>query len=268
MRKITTITILLGIMFCEFAAIGQEDVGKIVITNAKNNYPKFLVSLNGIRLTNEYTQATSFNFLDGTRYEAKFLQAGSTTVKTYTLSSEPKYISKYVIMQDNFGNYSVVLASKSLLAMEPVEPAEKPSAVIAQTVSVKNNSVPTNANPVAVKPVPTGVNPPPTNVAPTVVEVTAIDEKDFAPRLNSVKKESFDKNRLGKAKQIFDDEVLNTGQVSRLVKLFSFDDSRLDFAKWAYNRTIDKNNYYKVEDLLSFGTSKAALRDYIKKQPK
>ncbi|MCB0410670.1 MAG: DUF4476 domain-containing protein, partial [Flavobacteriales bacterium] len=254
MRRVRVILVLISIVFIEFSAIGQE-VGKVVIRNGSFRLPKFIASLNGVRLHNEYTDLESFNYLDGTKYQVKLLLASSTTVLTFSITSEPKYVSKYILMQDKMGLYTLMLESKSLLALEPVQstptptvPANTPAAT-GQTGAVKTNNVSPNSNPVSVKPVPVGVNSPPAEpTAHAVVEVTAMSEKDFAPRLASIKKEAFDKNKIGKAKQIFDSEVINTGQVIRIIKLMSFDDSKLDFAKWAYTRTLDQNNYYKVED--------------------
>jgi hypothetical protein len=45
--------------------------------------------------------------------------------------------------------------------------------------------------------------------------------------------------------------------------LFSFEGTRLDFAKFAYGRTYDIGNYYMVNDAFTFETSIDELNDYI-----
>lgn len=225
-----------------------QDTGKLIIRNASNSYPKFISSLNGIRLINEYSDVSIFAFLDETRYRLKIFQAGSGTLLTFTLNSEPKYLSKYLITKDNAGNYSVILESKSLMLNEP-EPVVTNTTVtdpaLIHTVTVM----------------------PPVIPAATVA-VTNMTKTEFDERLAAVKKTSFDDKRLEKAKQVYDDEILSTSQVIEVVKVFSFDDHKLDFAKWAYKNVIDQKNYYKLDDQFSFSTTKTALSDFIKKQPK
>jgi hypothetical protein len=118
---------------------------------------------------------------------------------------------------------------------------------------------------IAIQPTVTSVATMPVATAPTV-SITNISSQEFNERLGAVTRESFDNKRLGKAKQVFEDEILSTNQVITVVKVFSFDDSKLDFAKWAYNRTLDKKNYYKVEDQFSFGSSKSELSNYVRSQ--
>lgn len=223
-----------------------QDLGKIVIRNASDDYPKFIGSLNGIRFTNDYSSTFTFKMLDENTYKLKLLQAGSTSILTFTLSSEPKYISKYLILRDNIGNYSVILESKSLMFDEPEPPMGMPSTPTTPTIVSTPTVAPT----------------------PTVPAITAISTADFNERLAAVKKLNFDDQRLGKAKQVFADEYMNTNQVMEVIKLFSFDDARLDFAKWMYKHTLDKKNYYKIDDLLNFGSSKDELSKFIKNQPK
>ncbi len=241
------------------SAFLAQDLGRIVIRNASNGYPKFIASLNGIRLNNEYNSTVEYNFLDEYNYRVKILQAGSTNMLSFNLKSEPKYVSRYVINKDNFGNYAVILESKSLIM--DGDPVVTNTFVNTPTVSVNTPTVVVTQ---------TVINTPTTAVSQesTAVVVTPMNSAEFNDRLNAIKKTSFDKDRLGKAKQVFEDETLSTNQVIEVVKVFSFDDSKLDFAKWAYKYTIDKKNYYKIDDHLSFGRSKAELREYVKKQPK
>ncbi len=226
-----------------------QDLGKIIVRNASNSYPKFIASLNGVRLSNDYIEMITFPFLDENRYRIRLLQAGSSNVLTYTLASEPKYLSKYLITKDNAGNYSVILESKSLI-LDAQEPA------VTNTVVV--------VDPAVIHTVATT----PTIIPTTSVAITNITKAEFEERLAAIKNTSFDENRLAKAKQVYDDEILSTNQVIEVVKVFSFDDSKLAFAKWAYKNVIDKKNYYKLDDQFSFSGSKSNLSDFIKKQPK
>ncbi|MFO0358615.1 MAG: DUF4476 domain-containing protein [Sphingobacteriaceae bacterium] len=257
--------ILLAIaLFITVSSIAQ-DLGKVVIRNANLAYPKFIASINGVRMSNDYAANITFSMLEENAYRIKILQAGSTNMLTYTITSEPRYLSKYIITKDNMGYYSILLESKTLMLDEepPVTTTTPTVAVVTAPVTAVTTSVLT-VNPSAVS---TGTTSTAT-VSSTSVTITPITSAEFNERLEAVKKTSFDKDRLQKAKQVLDDEYLKTDQVIEMVKVFSFDDSKLDFAKWAYSHTIDKKNYYKVEDHFSFNSSKTNLREYVKKQPK
>jgi hypothetical protein len=45
--------------------------------------------------------------------------------------------------------------------------------------------------------------------------------------------------------------------------LFSFESTRLDFAKFAYAYTLDLRNYYKLNDAFTFESSIDDLDKYI-----
>lgn len=266
-----------------FTAYNAQDLGKIAIRTANSTIPKFIASLNGVRLNNDYANTISFNYLDDYSYRVKLLLSGSSTVLNYTLSSEPKYLSKYVVTKDNFGNYNIILESKSLMLDEEVAPQTTPSVPTNTVQPVVTNTIQPVATPKvgltpasnepAVKPAPTTTYaPPPGGLSGTTTAVTntivVMTQQDFNDRCEAVKKESFDDDKLKRAKQVFDEEYFTTSQVITVTKLFSFDDKKLAFAKYAYNKTVDKKNYYKVNDVLTFTRSKNELSEYIKKQPK
>ena len=49
----------------------------------------------------------------------------------------------------------------------------------------------------------------------------------------------------------------------QVCKLFSFEDSKVAFAKFAYSKTVDPNNYYKVANVFDFDADKQALNAFI-----
>jgi hypothetical protein len=252
-----TITILAFLILAVITSNAQ-DLGKMMIRNGNNAYPKFIASINGIRLSNDYNSTVSFTMLEENSYRLRILQAGSTNVLSYTLGSEPKYLSKYVIMKDNYGNYSVMLESKSLmLDNEPEVPTATVQTQVTPTVAVTPTVVAT-----------TTIATTPTVAASTSVVITAISSADFNDRLDAVKKASFDRDKISKIKQVYDEEYLTTNQVGELVKIFSFDDDKMSVAQWCYSRTIDKKNYFKVQDHFTFDRYKKQLGDWVSKQPK
>jgi hypothetical protein len=92
----------------------------------------------------------------------------------------------------------------------------------------------------------------------------AICEADFERIVCTVRNRSFDSDRLLVAKQAVEGRWINSGMVLRIMRLLSFESSRLDFAKFAYRLTVDPQNYYLVNDGFSFSSSSRDLDCYIR----
>jgi hypothetical protein len=86
---------------------------------------------------------------------------------------------------------------------------------------------------------------------------------DFQSFKSSVESKSFEDSKLTIAKQVLNNNCLTSSQVREVMKLFSFEETRLDFAKYAYGHTYDINNYYKVNDAFTFESSIDDLNTYI-----
>jgi Domain of unknown function (DUF4476) len=72
-----------------------------------------------------------------------------------------------------------------------------------------------------------------------------ISDQDFFAAERVMDREN-DNGRLLYAKRIVDENYLSAEQVKELARFFSFDNCRLDFVKYAYSKTIDKNNFSVV----------------------
>ncbi len=86
---------------------------------------------------------------------------------------------------------------------------------------------------------------------------------EFADAKKSIEDKPFEETKLTMAKQIGRDRCFSTDQVKSIMGVFSFEESKLDFAKWAYERTHDKGNYYKVNDAFNFSSSIDELNEHI-----
>jgi hypothetical protein len=89
-----------------------------------------------------------------------------------------------------------------------------------------------------------------------------MNDRMFMAAKETIRRESFDKDKLMLAKQIVSKNMFYTSQVKELVQLFSFDDSKLELAKFAYARTIDNNNYFVLYDAFAFRKNKEELIHY------
>ena len=92
-------------------------------------------------------------------------------------------------------------------------------------------------------------------------------QQSFDALKETIRKESFDNSRINIVKQAGGSNYFTAAQVKELLQSFSFDASRLDLAKFLYNRTIDKGNYFIVNDAFAYSSSKDELTNYIRQQP-
>ncbi|HEV7779724.1 MAG TPA: DUF4476 domain-containing protein [Chitinophagaceae bacterium] len=88
--------------------------------------------------------------------------------------------------------------------------------------------------------------------------------REFETLKESLRKEWFENNRLTSVKVILEKSNFSTSQVKDLMLLFSFESNRLEIAKAAYHKTIDKENYYQLNEALTFSSSKDDLARFIR----
>lgn len=94
-------------------------------------------------------------------------------------------------------------------------------------------------------------------------ENAAMNARSFEQFKQSLKNENFDNTRSTIAKQVIAVNYFTAQQVKEIAGLFSFDATRLDIAKFAYKNTVDKQNYFIVNDVFSFSSYKEELARYI-----
>jgi hypothetical protein len=124
------------------------------------------------------------------------------------------------------------------------------------------------------------VAPPPTTTTTVVVQEPAqvyvmpgysgptgcpypMSQQDFAGIKSSIMSKSFENTKLEIAKQVLGQRCMTSAQVSEIIRVFDFEATKLDFAKFAYGRTFDIGNYYMVNDVFDFESSISDLNGYI-----
>ena len=90
-----------------------------------------------------------------------------------------------------------------------------------------------------------------------------MSDQSFSALMETMQKESFENTRLKLLKQSVDGNYFTTSQVKQLVTLFTFDENKLDIAKYMYRNTIDRENYFQLYDSFFFSRSKEDLAAYI-----
>ncbi|MBK6830788.1 MAG: DUF4476 domain-containing protein [Flavobacteriales bacterium] len=86
---------------------------------------------------------------------------------------------------------------------------------------------------------------------------------EFAEIKTSIESKGFEETKMTMAKQIGRDRCFSSDQVKGIMGLFGFEETKLEFAKFAYDRTHDIGNYYRVNDAFGFESSIEELNTYI-----
>ncbi len=87
-------------------------------------------------------------------------------------------------------------------------------------------------------------------------------QADFESAKQSIAAKGFDESRLTIAKQIIGSNCMLCSQIKEVMKLMSFEESKLELAKFAWHHNLDKGNYYKLNDAFNFESSISDLNQY------
>ncbi|GAA4464286.1 hypothetical protein GCM10023093_14290 [Nemorincola caseinilytica] len=91
----------------------------------------------------------------------------------------------------------------------------------------------------------------------------AMDGGSFRSAKETINKASFEDTKLSTAKSILSSNCMTSDQIMQVCNTFSFEASKLEFAKYAYDRCTDKGNYFKVGNVFSFDASRTELNEHI-----
>lgn len=90
-----------------------------------------------------------------------------------------------------------------------------------------------------------------------------MDQNNFQKLKSTISSKDFEESKLTIAKQVLNNNCLLTSQVKEIMMLLTFENNRLDFAKYAYGYTYDIGNYFQVNDAFTFESSIDDLNSYI-----
>lgn len=93
-----------------------------------------------------------------------------------------------------------------------------------------------------------------------------IESASFVDIKRSIVQKDFEDSKLTLAKQVLQSNCLLASQVRDIMRLFDYEDSRLQFAKLAYGHTYDQGNFYKLNDAFDYELSIDELNEYISSQ--
>ena len=102
--------------------------------------------------------------------------------------------------------------------------------------------------------------------SPVVVVPEVVSDEEARGIVQAIRKESFDQTKDKLARQILSSsrKKFLSAQIKAILKCFAFEATRLEFAKFAYDYTLDREQYFQVNDALEFAASRESLSQYIR----
>jgi hypothetical protein len=174
------------------------------------------------------------------------------------------------IVTITFSNYSIPSITQNIFVQQNSETsialAKNIAGIYSLAVSIPIDYTQTNFVP-DVHPMPPTPSPQPPTPQPNNGGCQfPMDDASFSSALSTISNQSFDDKKLTIARQIAAVNCLTSAQVKQIMEEFSFEDNRLNFAKYAYLHTYDPNNYFIVNDAFDFSSSVTELNNYIASQ--
>ncbi|MEO9870745.1 DUF4476 domain-containing protein [Ekhidna sp.] len=93
-----------------------------------------------------------------------------------------------------------------------------------------------------------------------------MSDGNFNRSKESIEGKSFGDEKMTVFKQIVRANCFSVDQVIGFMELFTYEEEKLDVAKFAYLKTVDKGNYYQVNDALTYSDSVAELEGFLADQ--
>lgn len=177
-----------------------------------------------------------------------------TRFNTGHLNPGNHWITVLRYSEGNFGHYAQPMVVFSGYVNIPA--ASRLNAMIDRQFRFRINKV----IPLAPAPV---VYAPVFNECAPVPVVYGMNEYDFRQLVRTIDRLSFESSKMQVARQAISVNMLTSQQVAQLVGLMTFESSKLDLAKFAYHNTVDKQNYFIINDMFTFESSIMDLNSFI-----
>jgi hypothetical protein len=85
----------------------------------------------------------------------------------------------------------------------------------------------------------------------------------FSKAKENISSNSFEDSKMTVAKQVTKANCMTASQIAEVMGLFSFEDSKLQYAKYAYDFCYNQGDYYEVNSAFTFESSIEDLNQYL-----
>lgn len=274
------LTTLLFFMLCFLGKGIAQNASTMNVIVFSENGERFWLVVNGVRQNNQATQNVKVNELKGLSWRFKvvfenenieelnktiYAVEGPSREVTFGIGKNRKgeYRFKYygdVPLDNNTENTdqeTITYHEDELPTNNPTFDLRIGRDGVRVTVNPRerNDPNPNDRRTTTQQPTTTSRHSSPCNVA--------MSGREFGEATQSILNKDFEDDRMIVAKQIVRTRCLSASQVLEMAKIFDFEASRLDFAKFAYDYTTDPQNYYLVNDAFDFSESIRMLDEYV-----
>lgn len=99
--------------------------------------------------------------------------------------------------------------------------------------------------------------------APVEVVNCSLTDKQFADAKKAINGQAFRNQKMATAKLALKNKCVSLDQIRSFVELFSFEDQKLEFVKFAYDITDNKDDYYTLHDVFTFLLTKDDFNEFL-----
>lgn len=93
---------------------------------------------------------------------------------------------------------------------------------------------------------------------------TVMDEAEFKTKYVEISGKFFEETRVSLSKELLNHYCLSSVQVKDLMKLFSYDRTRMDFAEFAINKVIDPENFGICKESFMLSANKIVIDNLMR----
>jgi hypothetical protein len=243
---------------------------------------RFLLVLNGIQQNGDPETNVKITDLPATTYKVKVIfEDPKLPEMDKSVFMEPGYEYTCNIKKNQKGEYVIRLLSQVVLEQAPPPAPAQKVYLYTTTPAVATASVTTTTTSVTI-----GVGVATSSTTQTVTSSVGVTEHgeevyvmpgyngpygcrypmhdgDFQVAKTSISSKSFEDDKLTVAKQVTGANCLLCSQIRQIMTLFSFEETRLEYAKFAFAYAFDQGNYYQLNDAFQFSSSIGELDEYI-----
>jgi hypothetical protein len=128
------------------------------------------------------------------------------------------------------------------------------------TTTTQQEPAPKPAPRPSAKPAPA---PAPAPVQPAGRCASSMAPASFSKAKDNIASNSFEDSKMTVAKQVTKANCMTAAQIAEVMGLFSFEDSKLQYAKYAYDFCFNQGDYYEVNAAFTFESSIEDLNQYL-----
>lgn len=108
------------------------------------------------------------------------------------------------------------------------------------------------------------VNSQPVQPVAVVPACLPMDEGNFGSLIGTINKKSWDEEKIAIAKQSTQTNCFTSNQIKRIMNTFGWEETKLEYAQFAYRYCFDPNNYFQVNDAFEWSDSVDKLNKSIR----